>query len=269
MTPLICPKTEENYKYFYAMLESEIDCPPTLNRGEKVDIEAIWRNIENLAEKWRGNKPLAIPGAPIDRRVDWGQTAEYELPPLLLTENFLEEDKKGGEKIAIDLGCGNSSLINPLLERGWRVIAVDYSKQVLDIVRNRHENAVITGKLVLIEENVADFLPSEPADLVIATGILPYIDPAKFRQTWIKIYDKFVKEEGFLIGNFFHLLGGREWQAEVNLLKEKGAWLLHDKFMVKSLLECTGYHLQEILYGEEVEEQSPLCIQFRAFKKKA
>jgi cyclopropane fatty-acyl-phospholipid synthase-like methyltransferase len=176
-------------------------------------------------------------------------------------EEFTE--KLSGEgKVAIDLGCGNSASAMRLLRKGWKVIAVDSSKEALTVLEKtiREENSawLRTEKVEMFLEDITTFTPCEPADLVIACDVLPYIDPMKFQETWLKIQKIFVKKNGLFIGTLFHSINN----PVMPFMKEQGAWFLPDRRMVKPLLMEAGYVIEDCRYRFDLSGREQMVIQF-------
>ncbi len=233
------------------------------------NIDVIWASVESVAARWRGTQEVHYPGMPMDRKEFWGAfSADHEPGSLPVVEEFVKKSRGEG-KTAIDLGCGNSPSVPLLLQRGWRVIAVDNSRSSLDILSSRNKAAVASGQLSIIEADVAAYTPPESADLVIASDIFPYINPTKFRATWTKIHDVFIKKNGFLIGTLFRSAPSAQEVPPMNLMKEMGAWFLPDRRMVRPLLTHAGYEIKTCNYRIDGPNMEPLCIQFIAEKKTA
>lgn len=116
------------------------------------------------------------------------------------------------------------------------------------------------------QADICEFLPEEPADLVIAADILPYIDPRKFRATWKKIHDVCVKENGIFIGNLFRAAPTPNELRMVNMMKEMGAWVLPDRRMVRPLLADAGFAIEKCTYRQDLPGPNQICIQFKAKK---
>ncbi|VHO02137.1 class I SAM-dependent methyltransferase [Candidatus Rhabdochlamydia sp. T3358] len=265
-------------KAFVKMLQAPIEEPIVeMNEETARDINVIWNSI-NMAD-WRGKQNICVPGMPRDRKEFWGAFAgDHKAASLPVFEQFIK-DTSGKGKIAIDLGSGNSPAVNSLLEKEWRVIAVDYSQSALDVLKAKNKAAVESGQLKIIKEDVSTYVPLEPVDLVVAADIFSYIDPAQFRDTWTKVHDVFIKESGFLIGTLFRsdckpqqkVQQVRQIQ-QINFLKELGAWFLPDRRMVRPLLKQAGYEIKTCLYRidiPEIEQREQMCIQFVAEKKTA
>lgn len=266
------PETLQAKIAFAQMLQAPMDEPIVeMNEETARDINVIWNSIQAATDLWHGNQNIRIPGELIDRKEFWGDFAKnHEPKELPVLEKFMKEISGEG-KIAIDLGCGNSPAVKFLLERKWHVIAVDYSQPALDVLKAKNKAAIESGRLKIIEEDVSTYIPLEPVDLVVAADIFSYIDPARFRDTWTKVHNVFLKENGFLIGTFFRSICKTPRQMqEMNFLKEMGAWFLPDRRMVRPLLEQAGYEIKTCQYrmdDPDMEQREQMCIQFVAEKK--
>jgi SAM-dependent methyltransferase len=135
-------------------------------------------------------------------------TAGREPMGFLDTAIKVTNGDRGDGRTAIDLGCGAGNETLALLERGWRVHAVDGERQAIDILTNRvsEDNAVrLTTEVSLFHEA---HLPE--ADLVFASLSLPFA--AEHLRESVDIALKAVKADGWLVAVFF----GRNdtWAAE-------------------------------------------------------
>lgn len=267
--PAIWPNTETTLHDFFRRLHGPYEDKPIVPMDENNarNMDVIWASLEDLSKRWRGHYPMMQPDLPTDRRVFWARFAKNRQTSLLpvVTEFVAGQDGKG--KLAIDLGCGNSPAVKSLLNRGWRVLAVDNSPGCLDILAKANTEAVASGQLKIREADMVDFKSTEPADLVLAEDSFPYLDPAKFRQTWEKIHRTCLKDGGFLVGSFFRAPVHEADIGVANMFKEMGAWLFPDRRMVRALLSQTGYDVKTCRFHNE-GTQEPLCIQFIAQKKK-
>lgn len=265
----ITPSTLDSLKAFCKMASDQttIDRPIVeMNDETSRNIEIIWRSITALAPQWRGNRELIMPDEPTNRKEFWGKiAARHPHPPedLRVAFEFIERASSAG-KFAIDLGCGNSPATKQLIEKGWRVLAVDSSRGALDVLKAQCQKAVDSGQLTVVEADINTFVPPEPADLVIAANIFPYIDPVKFQATWQKIHDTYVKKNGFLIGSFFRSVPSEF--KDMNVLKEMGAWFLPDRRMVRPLLTHSGYEIHKCVFGISLPGKELFCIDFIAKK---
>ena len=221
-------------------------------------IHQMWSSIEAKGPEWESIQHER-------RKTYWGVYAEGLVAPLLpLLMKYLVVTNPN-DKVAIDLGCGNSQSVSALLRLGWKVIAVDDSKMAIDALHERLErtNLLSSGRLEIVHEDISSFTPREPVDLVIATDVLPYLDPKKLRATWTKIHDVCLKNEGIFIGTFIREIDPFRMQ----LVRDTGAWTLPDSRMVSSLLVNTGYSVEECIHPSDAPDaEDPIRIQFMAKK---
>jgi SAM-dependent methyltransferase len=96
----------------------------------------------------------------------------YSLDPFL---DRLAAD--GG--LAVDLGCGTGVVARALAARGWRVIAVDHSPEMLAIAARNAERAGLGERIEFRRIDLLDSdLPAGDAELVTCQGVLHHLaDP--------------------------------------------------------------------------------------------
>lgn len=102
---------------------------------------------------------------------------------------------------AVDLGCGIGQETAELLSRGWRVDAIDFSQEGIDMLLARPESVANQERLCARVQSFAD-ADWQPANLVLACASLPYGPPACFDAVWKKIVDS-LEPGGYFAGNFF------------------------------------------------------------------
>lgn len=227
-------------------------------------LDVIWATLADVATRWRGNQLCRFPGAPEDRKEFWGQFATQNSEVLPLAAQFIATSNGQG-KLAIDAGCGFGPATSILLEKNWTVIAIDYSRPALETLRSRHPQQIASGQLTLVEADISTYTPPQPVDLVVAADLFPYLDLAQFQDTWKKIHDYFIKEQGVLIGSFFR--SDVETVPIIHGMKEMGAWLFPDRRMVRALISQTGYNVSTCQFRDQARSQERICIQFIAEKK--
>ena len=90
-----------------------------------------------------------------------------------LVERAIVRMNKG---VAVDLGCGINSTAFNLLERGWKVYAVDSSESVIhtlvDKVSRMRKKWIENGQLVLVHQSIEEFEYPENVHLITATESL-------------------------------------------------------------------------------------------------
>ena len=116
-------------------------------------------------------------------------------------------DRFADPGFGVDLGCGQGRDTFAMLERGWRVLAIDAEPEAVERLR-----AHARGEPRL-ETQVASFVDADwpPADLVNAGYALPFCPPEQFDAVWQRIVAS-VKPGGRFSGQLF---GDRdEWAAD-------------------------------------------------------
>ncbi len=105
-------------------------------------------------------------------------------------------------RFAIDLGCGAGRDTLAILERGWRVLAIDASPEAIVALLARSD--LTAGLRSRLECRVARFesldLPS--ADLVNSSFALPLCPPEAFPELWRRIAAA-LRPNGRFAGQFF------------------------------------------------------------------
>lgn len=156
------------------------------------DIQIIWSSIQACHLHWRGGHDIRIPDLPQERIFVWADFAKKRFPECLpIIKEFTPSNLEQG-KLAIELGCGNSPNVKFLLDNGWRVTAIDSSQPALAILTAQHKSKIDSGILKVVHADVTAYIPEEPADLVIAEDVLPFVDPSKFQDLWVNIHQLFV-----------------------------------------------------------------------------
>ena len=201
----------------------------------------------------------------------WGFYAQdnnstpHSRPPLLLEELFSSPLEVKGEKLALDLGSGRGTASLYLLERGWKVIAVDYSVEALNVLKQRidtfNEEWLKTGQLTVIESPIDLYDFPQLFHLVVAHDVFPYLNPGHLRHVWVKIH-KALAQNGHLVGSFF--LEPHK-KREIDVLKEMGAWFMENMDMVQELLAVSSYKNKTCRYMDGVEQR---IIEFAAQPQK-
>ena len=208
-------------------------------------LEKVYRHIESEAGQWRGNSLINLPcpipqlSGPQERKRWWGHFAK-EIGSCGLS--FLIDQAVGSEPgVALDIGCGSGTSAMHLLQKGWKVICVDYSPKAIEVVRNRahriNQQWLETRQLELVCCNIENYKwPTKNVDLVLAGSSLSYFNPVKIRTIMENIYES-LKVAGKFIGNFY-VLG---LVKDPSLVREMGAWFMPDKNSCRDLLEGHGY----------------------------
>lgn len=143
------------------------------------------------------NNPLQIGGSVWARYAEG--TAGRDPMKFLARAVEVTDGDSGGGRLAIDLGCGAGNEVLALLERGWRVHAVDGEPKAIEILESRVSAAArsrLTTEVARFHE--AD-LPQ--ADLVFASLSLPFA--GKNQDEAVSHALDAVRPEGWFVGVFF------------------------------------------------------------------
>ena len=70
----------------------------------------------------------------------------------------------------LDLGCGNGALTKVLHEKGYRVIGMDASKELLELARKNYPF------IEFVQGDAVSFTLSEPVDVVFSNAVFHWID---------------------------------------------------------------------------------------------
>lgn len=234
----------------------------------------VWEAVARKAETWKGGDikaslgPLLTESHPshvtnLKQLWDFINLGSDQLIPDLMKQFFSSLIRPEGKKLALDLGSGTGNLSLYLVERGWKVIAIDFSAKSLAKLREKADTQdkkwLETGQLVTIEKEIATYVfPSEQFDLIVASDIFPYYNPMQLRSLFTQIHGS-LKEGGSLLGSFFK---APEFPPIKSVQEEMGAWFIDSSAMAKSLIVSSGFDCKIIR-----EPEGYPGIEFLAVKK--
>ena len=121
---------------------------------------------------------------------DFSFVAQYGSGVLEL----LEPDRQG---TVLDLGCGTGALSGALQDRGYTVIGMDASAEMLDIAKKDHPN------IPFILGDATDFHLQQPVDAVFSNAVLHWIHKDKQMDMMRCVHNALKKD-----GRFVFELGG-------------------------------------------------------------
>ena len=147
------------------------------------------------------------PDDPYDGDWDGYFAARADRPPRPLLVEAVELFDDPGH--AVDLGAGGGIDTRFLLDRGWRVTAIDNSP---DAVRRLTElDGAVDGRLRVRQADLTGDLDLEPVELLHAGFSLPFCPPSRFPALWRQVEAALIGG-GVLAGQLF---GDRDsWAAE-------------------------------------------------------
>ena len=110
----------------------------------------------------------------------------------------------------LDLGCGNGALTNRLRERGFHVIGLDASSELLDTARSAYP------EIAFIQADATSFSLSEPVDAVFSNAVFHWIDQEK-QPLMLSCVSRALRENGQFVFEF----GGKGNNALIHEALEK------------------------------------------------
>jgi SAM-dependent methyltransferase len=119
---------------------------------------------------------------------------------LRAIEAFDREGLPAGDRLALDLGCGEGRDTLELLIRGWRVVAIDPCRDGIDRLLSRVEEDHRSRLDVRLEQVEDADLPMAP--LVNVSFSIPFFDPTRFDEFWPRLV-RAVAPGGRFAGQFF------------------------------------------------------------------
>lgn len=105
----------------------------------------------------------------------------------------LVDEGEGGT--AVDLGCGNGCLTEKLAEKGYRVLGVDASEEMIREAKKLHPD------FEFLKADAAKFRLEEKADVIFSNAVLHWIDADKQEETAKNIFSQ-LKKGGVFVCEF-------------------------------------------------------------------
>jgi tellurite methyltransferase len=134
---------------------------------------------------------------------------------LFALERFdAEAGAKGRRLFAVDLGCGTGRDTVELLQRGWRVLAIDAEAEAIQRLLRRGD--LRFGSRARLHTQIARFEDARwpEADLINSSYALPFCPPNQFSAVWDRIVAS-LRPGGRFSG---HLFGGRDgWATQPDM----------------------------------------------------
>lgn len=114
----------------------------------------------------------------------------------------------------LEIGCGTGYYTRDLIKRAKRVIALDDSESMLDIIRNRLSPSEV-ARMHFVRSEATRFAPEEPVDVVVHIGVLDYVPDWQAFLTHSLTHARraviFTCPSNGFCGHMFHLLS--KWEG--------------------------------------------------------
>lgn len=153
-----------------------------------------------------------------------------EPPEQFIISGLKRIPSAGHGSVAIDLGSGVGHETKLLLDRGYKVFAVDANERALHYMQylpgiSKHKSNLKTINSKFENLNFAN-LPR--ADLIISSFALPFVSKGNFHRVWENISNK-IKPGGYVIINLF--------DAKFSFYNNKHNMSFHSKSEALALLK--------------------------------
>lgn len=183
--------------------------------------------IADQSKKWLEKNPTQKP------LESWDMATNDRVSQAL--EDFFDS-QRNDNPVAIDLGCGDGASTFFLLERGWKVIAIDYFDGPLSRLEQKAKQInrewLSTKQLVIEKSDITEYTFPKDVDLIIALDLFPYIQPLKLGELWRKIHGA-LKDNGDFTGSFF--------DKNHNCQNIYGAWVVNSQDSVEAIFSSNNY----------------------------
>ena len=140
----------------------------------------------------------------------------------------------GSGGLAVDLGCGTGALTPKIAEKGYRVLGVDASPEMLALARKGHP------EFEFLEGDARSFQLEEKADLIFSNAVFHWIDADQQDALAANLREQ-LKPGGALVTEF----GGRGCAEKVHSALE-------------TCFERRGLHYPRTFYFPTIGEYAPL-----------
>lgn len=173
-----------------------------------------------------------------------------DLLPLVEKAIIHLDRRRHRNTVAVDLGCGISNTTFNLLERGWKVYAVDNSKPIIDELTDKvarmGKKWIEEGHLVLVNQSIEDFEYPEKVDLIIAIDSFGYCNPEQIGNIFLKAKNA-LNAQGVVVCTFFSY--SKDHFAK-NLFREIfGAWMT-TKNVVEAVMKSVDFPSYSVIEGQ-------------------
>lgn len=142
-------------------------------------------------------------------------------------------DAAPGSRV-VDLGCGNGALTRQLAERGYDVVGLDASPEMLAVARQAHPD------LTFRPGNAEDFQLEAPADAIFSNAVLHWIDAGR-QQAMLDHIASQIRPGGLFVCEF----GGKGCAEAVHAALER-------------CFAAHGLHYRRTFYFPTIGEYAPL-----------
>ncbi len=158
----------------------------------------------------------------VNSEIDYVKWADF------ITEILQRHNKIKGENIILDLGCGTGNMTLELARRGYDMIGVDYSVEMLDVARKRAEKTSFGEKILWLCQDMCDFELYGTVDAAVSClDCINHITSGKELDKCFALLHNYIYPNGLLI---FDINGREKFESVYDdksyVIEEDGAVLV-------------------------------------------
>ncbi|MBO5033613.1 MAG: methyltransferase domain-containing protein [Lachnospiraceae bacterium] len=106
--------------------------------------------------------------------------------------DLIDDDNRG---TVLDLGCGNGVLSKVMFDKGYHVIGIDASNELLEIAKKNYPD------IHFIDADATNFSLEQPVDVVFSNAVFHWIN-SEHQQDMLKCVHEALKEKGQFVFEF-------------------------------------------------------------------
>lgn len=242
-----------------------------LNIETKETLSTEWKQIEKASKTWEGDKKgvsMPLVGMFFQSKEEYWSNFVKEANasiPLPLKNFVKKTGMKNNDVTAIDLACCHGLTSILLLRCNWKVIAVDYSKGVLESFEKSANQAnkkwLEDKQLTIVQSKMETYQFPKNVQLIFAYDALCYCDPTQVKKVWDNIHTS-LNTGGALIGTFHTEPKNSQISS---MMKKTGLWYVKSIDTVISILKEKNYDIEYCNFRTDGNEKA--AIEFVAIKK--
>lgn len=225
----------------------------------------LWGSISSITSLYIDGTPVVWRGEEYRDKLEyWGAFADHASRALLphpIVSEVIAKYPKGS--VALDIGAGKGAESIELCKRGWQVYVIERSIEAIRILARNSLEIPETDGMQVQCTCVSEFeFPISKYDLVIACDVLPYVDFAKMKSIFERIF-KSLAPGGRFVGTFFFTSPGDPLFQSRRL---NGIHLLPDPQMAAAMILDVGLVVETARYRYHSDEVAPEVVEFSCLK---
>ena len=189
-------------------------------------------------------------------------------------ERIAERECKERPDLVLDLGCGTGSMTIELARRGYDMTGVDYSPEMLDVARERAEQAGLSDRILLLCQDMREFELYGTVDVAVCCldGINHLTSVKDLDKTFSLLHNYLIPDGLFI----FDINGKAKFENvyadETYVMEEDGAVCIWQNYYNEKSKLCDFYitlfkECEDGRYRRFDEEQTERMYTIRSIKR--